>query len=95
MQEEKITYENQIKKLDNELLENNLQLKIENDKLVKLQEENKRLLQKEKVKFIMSKPLPQNWFEHFVGRENCIWKQNKAVRSWEKIWAEDGIWQSC
>ena len=94
MQEE-ITHENQIKKLDNELLENNLQLKIENDKVVKLQEENKRLLQKEKVKFIMSKPLPQNWFEHFVGRENCIWKQNKAVGSWENIRAEDEKWQSC
>ena len=62
LQEEKITYENQIKKLDNELLENNSQLKIENDKVVNLQEENKRLLQKEKVKFIMSKPLSHNWF---------------------------------
>ena len=57
MQEEKAAYENKLKQLDIELLEKNSQLEIKNNEGVKLQEDNKKLIQiiqKGKVKFITS-----------------------------------------
>ena len=49
LQEERSAYTTKLEELDAELLEKNSQLKIENDKVVKLQEENHKLIQKLKV----------------------------------------------
>ena len=51
LQEEKSAVTTKFEELDTELLEKNCQLKIDDDKVVKLQKENQELMQNQKVRF--------------------------------------------